>query len=65
MGIRMGWENLIHSWIRSHSKGVMILVNPRYKLGVIKSSKDKNGKLDNQQVVLVNRDLTIRQWRCP
>ena len=44
----------------SHSKGVIILVNPRYKLGVIKSSKDKNGKLDNQHLVLVNRDLTIQ-----
>ena len=49
----------------SHSKGVIILVNPRYKLGVIKSSKDKNGKLDNQHLVLVNRDLTIQKWRCP
>ena len=39
----------------------MILVNPRYKLEVIKSCKDKNGrfiilntKLDNQHLVLVN-----------
>ena len=50
-----------YSYRSSHSKGVMILVNPRYKLDVIKSCKDKNGrfiildtKLENQHLVLVN-----------
>ena len=39
----------------------MILINPRYKLEVIRSTKDKNGrsiileiKLDNQNLVLAN-----------
>ena len=56
----MGWENFL-SHGSNHSKGVMILVNPRYKLEVIKSCKDKNGrfiildtKLDNQHLALVN-----------
>ena len=45
----------------NHSKGVMILVNPRYQLEVIRSIKDKNGrsiileiKLDNQNLALAN-----------
>ena len=45
----------------NHSKGVMILVNPRYQLQVIRSTKDKNGrsiileiKLGNQNLVLAN-----------
>ena len=45
----------------NHSKGVIILVNPRYQLKVIRSTKDKNGrsiflkiKLDNQNLVLAN-----------
>ena len=60
------WESewggkIFYSHGSNHSKGVMILVNPRYKLEVIKSCKDKNGrfiiletKLDNQHLVLVN-----------
>ena len=60
------WESewggrIFYSNGSNHSKGVMILVNPRCKLEVIKSCKDKNGKfiildtkLDNQHLVLVN-----------
>ena len=60
MGSEWGGK-IFYSHGSNHSKGVMILVNPRYKLEVIKSCKDKNGrfiilntKLDNQHLVLVN-----------
>ena len=53
--------NIFYSHGSNHSKGVMILVNPRYQLEVIRSTKDKNGrsiileiKLDNQNLVLAN-----------
>ena len=53
--------NIFYSHGSNHSKGVMILVNPRYQLEVIRSIKDKNGrsiileiKLDNQNLILAN-----------
>ena len=53
--------NIFYSHGSNHSKGVMILVNPRYQLEVIRSIKDKNGrsiileiKLDNQNLALAN-----------
>ena len=53
--------NILYSHGSNHSKGVMILVNPRYQLEVIRSIKYKNGrsiildiKLDNQNLVLAN-----------
>ena len=53
--------NNFYSHRSNHSKGPMILVNPRYQLEVIRSIKDKNGrsiileiKLDNQNLVLAN-----------
>ena len=53
--------NIFYSHGSNHSKGVMILVKPRYQLKVIRSTKDKNGrsiimeiKLDNQNLVLAN-----------
>ena len=53
--------NTFYSHGSNHSKGVMILVNPRYQLEVIRSTKDKDGrsiileiKLDNQNLVLAN-----------
>jgi len=53
--------NILYNLGSNHSKGVMILVNPRYQLEVIRSTKDKNGrsitleiKLDNQNLVLAN-----------
>ena len=59
---RSEWDgNIFYSHGSNHSKGVMILVNPRYQLEVIRSIKDKNGrsiileiKLDNQNLVLAN-----------
>ena len=52
----MGWNHGSNL-----GKGVMLLVNPRYQLEVIRSTKDKNGrsiileiKLDNQNLVLAN-----------
>lgn len=36
--------NIFYSHGSNHSKGVMILVNPRYQLEVIRSTKDKNSK---------------------
>ena len=51
--------NIFYSHGSNHSKGVMILVNPRYQLEVSRSTRDKNGKsiileikLDNQNLVL-------------
>ena len=53
--------NIFYSHGSNHSKGVMILVNPRYQFEVIRSIKDKNGrsiileiKLDNQNLALAN-----------
>ena len=59
---RSEWgRNIFYNHGSNHSKGVMILVNPRYQLEVIRSTKDKNGrsiileiKLDNQNLVLAN-----------
>ena len=63
----MGWENFL-SHGSNHSKGVMILVNLWYKLEVIKSCKDKNGKfiildtkLDNQQYLRSKRHFTANK----
>ena len=53
--------NIFYSHGSNHSKGVMILVNPRSQLEVMRSTKDKNGrsvmleiKLDNRNLVLAN-----------
>ena len=58
---RSEWGGNIYSHRSNHSKGVMILVNPRYQLDVIRGTKDKNGrsiileiKLDNRNRVLAN-----------
>ena len=57
---RLEWGgNIFYSHGSNHSKGVMILVNPRYQLEVMRSTKDKYGrsiilkiKLDIQNLVL-------------
>ena len=53
--------NIFYSHGSNHSKCVMILVNPRFQLEVIRSTKEKDGrsiileiKLDNQNLVLAN-----------
>ena len=53
--------NIFYSHGSNHSKGVIILVNPRYQLEMIRSNKHKNRrstileiKLDNQNLVLAN-----------
>ena len=60
LGDRMGWKSFL-SRGTSHSKGVMILVNPSLDLKVEKSISNKNGRfiildlvVDGSRIILVN-----------